>query len=224
MPPRTIPICFWLVTLLCLSGSSSGAKNPPVAGFPLTISIYNEAGVAPADLAEAEHTASWIFRDAGLAVTWLDCRMQEEASPALESCRDAAVPTHLHLRILRRSVGLIDSAFGISYLTSDGRGCYSDIFLEPIQQLQAHEGFQVPLGNMLGNVAAHEIGHLLLGVNSHSRSGIMRPHWNYDDLANVRKRAMLFTEEESRVIRARLAASSREPRQASIVPRPPAGS
>ena len=32
--------------------------------------------------------------------------------------------------------------------------------------------FAIPLGDII----AHEVGHLLLGANSHSPSGIMRPH------------------------------------------------
>ena len=30
--------------------------------------------------------------------------------------------------------------------------------------------------NPLGDIIAHEVGHLLLGANSHTRSGIMRPN------------------------------------------------
>ena len=40
-------------------------------------------------------------------------------------------------------------------------------------------------GLTLGVVAAHEIGHLLLGANNHSRRGIMRPHWNRKDLEDA---------------------------------------
>jgi len=203
---RILSIYLSLLTLPCLVHSSAWAKNPPVTGSPLTVSIYNEAGLASAALAEAERAASSIFHDAGIDVTWLNCGDPHELSAASTSCRETVAPTHLQLRILKRSAGLSESAFGVSYLNTDG-GCYSDIFLEPIQELRAHEGFQVDLGIMLGTVAAHEIGHLLLGVNSHSPSGIMRPHWHYDDLSATRRRTMVFTDEQGQAMRSRLAAT-----------------
>jgi hypothetical protein len=41
-------------------------------------------------------------------------------------------------------------------------------------------------GTLLGRVIAHEIGHLLLGTASHSRSGLMRARWTDDELRQDR--------------------------------------
>ena len=38
---------------------------------------------------------------------------------------------------------------------------------------------------ILGHAAAHEIGHLLLGSNSHSPFGLMRARWSGQDLQNA---------------------------------------
>ncbi len=38
---------------------------------------------------------------------------------------------------------------------------------------------------ILGHAAAHEIGHLLLGSNSHSPQGLMRARWSRQDLQNA---------------------------------------
>jgi len=35
---------------------------------------------------------------------------------------------------------------------------------------------------LLGRAVAHEIGHLLMGTNQHSASGIMRARWSRCDL------------------------------------------
>jgi hypothetical protein len=54
--------------------------------------------------------------------------------------------------------------------TTSGR---ASIFCERIAATPgALQYFPIPLGDII----AHEVGHLLLGVNSHSRSGIMRSH------------------------------------------------
>src|SRR6266566_4513303 len=88
-----------------------------------------------------------------------------------------------------------DSTLGISYLSSDGTGCQADIFYEGIEKLR-YETFVDP-AIILGHVAAHEIGHLLLGSNSHSTGGIMRAHWNMEELARANKRLLLFTKSQS---------------------------
>ena len=40
-------------------------------------------------------------------------------------------------------------------------------------------------GLILGVVIAHEMGHLLLGPDCHSRYGIMRPNWHIEDLQDA---------------------------------------
>jgi hypothetical protein len=52
---------------------------------------------------------------------------------------------------------------------------------------------------------AHEIGHLLLGANSHSRTGIMRAFWSGDDLTLAARAYLLFTPGQSRQMKTRLA-------------------
>jgi hypothetical protein len=52
---------------------------------------------------------------------------------------------------------------------------------------------------------AHEIGHLLLGENSHSRTGIMRASWSDYELSMEGRHEMSFTAEQSRRMKSRLA-------------------
>ena len=59
--------------------------------------------------------------------------------------------------------------------------------------------FEVPI--LLGCVIAHEIGHLLLGLNSHSGSGIMQRRWERKQITQVMTGTPLFTH-EAKLIRA----------------------
>ena len=62
-----------------------------------------------------------------------------------------------------------DGVLGAAHV-SGGR---ASIFCDRIATTRgALQSFPIPLGNII----AHEVGHLLLGGNSHSPSGIMRPH------------------------------------------------
>jgi hypothetical protein len=191
--------------ILCLRTSPSKAEDGRPA--ELVVAVHNHAGVSANTLAQAERTASLIFQQAGVDVDWANCDRPAGEGQIAPSCHVTEFPRHLQLSIARRSKNLTESVLGVSFLAEDGSGCYSDVFLEPTEEL--HEKLHViNLGTLLGYVMAHEIGHLLLGTNSHSEAGIMRPQWNGRDLANASKGELHFTQAQGQTMRARVAASS----------------
>jgi hypothetical protein len=97
---------------------------------------------------------------------------------------------------------LSESSFGVSYLSSDGIGCYSYVFYQRVAEQQRINEQNAAV--LLGHVMAHEIAHLLLGTNSHSASGIMRAHWCAQELGSANKGELLFTPEQARVMTKRL--------------------
>lgn len=60
--------------------------------------------------------------------------------------------------------------------------------------LQAASPIVTP--SLLGHVLAHEIVHILQGVNVHSASGIMKPRWNKRDFDAMRRAPLSFTPED----------------------------
>jgi hypothetical protein len=92
---------------------------------------------------------------------------------------------------------------GISYLSADGVGGYADLFYQRVAEM--HETSQVNMSSILGHGIAHEIGHLLLGTNSHSASGIMRVRWERAELTSVSKGTLFFSAFQSRQMRTKLA-------------------
>jgi hypothetical protein len=90
---------------------------------------------------------------------------------------------------------------GTALLDEKGVGYYAYVFYDSVQRIAEER----KLGHaMLGDVLAHEIGHLLLGSNSHSVSGIMSAHWHGEELRRISEAAMLFTPSQSRMLRDRL--------------------
>lgn len=180
----------------------------------LKVSVYNDAQV-PADVLKlAENEASRIFRQAGIELYLLNCRIPAVSEGASRACREAVFPEHLHLRIVRKSLGLKGETLGISFQSDDGSGCYADLFYEPMEQLHRSNG--ADLASLLGHVAAHEIGHLLLGANSHSSAGIMHVHWTAEELTSARVGGLVFSESESRRMRARLATAMQASKEAPL--------
>jgi hypothetical protein len=60
--------------------------------------------------------------------------------------------------------------------------------------------FRASEAQILGEVIAHEIGHIMLNLDEHTEIGIMRGAWDLEDLANIAKGYLVFTKEQSRMI------------------------
>ena len=110
-------------------------------------------------------------------------------------CASFEWPTHLAVRVVSRSQLTTSEVFGVAFLSADGEGCYSDIFYDRVMEL--HANWNVSLADTLGNVMAHELGHLLLGSNSHSGMGIMRAHWQSEELRRLSRGGLWFTNEQA---------------------------
>jgi hypothetical protein len=179
---------------IVFSNTTVWAKNLAQESSGVAISVFNDSGISAELLKQAEEVSSHVFGEAGIHVDWVNCSPGDEAPGGKVACRQA-IPQHLHLHVVRRSLNLRDSILGISYLASDGTGFQADIFYDEIEKLR-HETFVDP-AIILGHVAAHEIGHLLLGTNSHSHRGIMRAHWNMEELESANNGLLLFTKSQS---------------------------
>ena len=117
-------------------------------------------------------------------------------------CASFEWPTRLAVRIVPRSAHATSEVFGVAFLSAEGTGCYSDIFYDRATKL--HADWNVGLSDLLGNVMAHELGHLLLGSNSHSRAGIMRAHWQGEELNLLSRGNLWFTREQGEQMRGKL--------------------
>lgn len=166
-------------------------------------------------LKAAEDQARGIFRRAGLETVWVNCSPKLEKHEP-ESCYFADA-THLTLKISPRAMNAqvrdrID-VLGTSYPDEKGDGYFAYVFYDRVREL----GERRTLGHaLLADVMAHEIGHLLLGSNSHSLNGIMCGRWEAEQLRSVAEGGMSFTPFESRVMRERLL--TRQSAQAKLVP------
>jgi hypothetical protein len=55
--------------------------------------------------------------------------------------------------------------------------------------------------SLLGHVLAHEIGHILQGVEHHSSMGVMKEKWDYRDYLEMQRQPLRFTNEDLLLIR-----------------------
>jgi hypothetical protein len=88
-----------------------------------------------------------------------------------------------------------DLVFGQAFVGESGTGMYADVFLDRIQA--AHDQYGTSVPRLLGAVAAHELGHLLLGFQAHSWTGIMTPVWESESLRLMSMGNLLFSREQA---------------------------
>lgn len=191
-----ILVRFWIVgcSLLAHAGEAT-AKNPQLAVF-----VMNGTNAPQRNVLAAERNAAGILQHAGVDVRWLNCGAGDVSEA---QCRDIERPAAV-VRLIPHARSFGGEVFGVSFVNGDA-GTYADLFFEPIEQLHK-ENKDISLATILGDVLAHELGHLLLGSNAHSEDGIMQAHWTKDQLRRGEMGRMRFSEHQALRIRSRVAA------------------
>jgi hypothetical protein len=92
------------------------------------------------------------------------------------------------------------TALGRSYAGNDG-GSIASIFLAPVRDQAA--AANVPWDMVLSYAAAHEVGHLLLGVQAHTPRGVMKAHWDRSDYLDMFQNRCHFTRTQAAALAGR---------------------
>ena len=164
-----------------------------MAQTSITVVVNDTAKIRPAVLLTAENEAARLFHSAGISVRWLHCAKTD-------ACRRQLLPNEYVLHIVPNGKTQGDFVYGVAFLGEDGHGKYSDIFFDRIRMAPAN----IDTGKLLGVVAAHELGHLLLGSRAHSLVGIMQPVWEQECVRKLGMGMLLFTPEQARLMRQRI--------------------
>ena len=184
-----------------LWASIAGAQSSETGR--LKVMVLDSVGVSPALLRRTENETARIFRDAGIEIQWVNCLKRGEA----ETCHHVLGANEFMLHIVPHGNTRTDLVFGEAFLGEDGSGKYADVFFD---RIQAASGPSEPdTAQLLGAVAAHELGHLLLGSRAHSRAGIMQPVWERECLRRIWMGSLLFTREQARSIQLRFGVPTR---------------
>ena len=165
----------------------------------IVVSVFNRAGAPVQAVLGAETIAAKIYERGGVIIVWRNC--STEVQPDLERCGAANKPGEIVLNIEHQALTRTADIYGVAFLGQDGRGKFCDVFYDRI--LTLHHSGRVSEETILGIVAAHELGHLLLGPDSHSATGIMRPQIQCQDLLVPEFGVNHFTSQQLQKIRMR---------------------
>jgi hypothetical protein len=179
------------------------AAAPAVIPDSLVIRVYDNAGLLQAERARAISRADAILSRADIDIEWIDCPAGRSGG-ASSICGTPPAPGELVVRIVNAPADAGSrartQALGYSLIdTTTGLGTMATLFVDRITRLATSA--RTELATVLGRTLAHEIGHLILGSNEHSRTGIMREHWTAVDLVNTTARDWLFLPAQSERMR-----------------------
>ena len=176
--------------------------SAPEAALEIRVRTYNHAQVPDKLLADAKRHATYAFQRIGVNLSWMDCPLREEDIEHYSDCHRPWESTDLFIKIISSSKGFVvpSNAFGLAVLPEDGEDrVRAYVFYDPVLKLSTD--YRVGASLVLGHVAAHEIGHLLLGSNGHSPFGIMTASWQGTELKKAAQGGMLFNRMQAERIR-----------------------
>jgi hypothetical protein len=162
--------------------STIGVRVAVASSASLTVRLYNSSRIPADELGAARDVADAILRDTGIDVVFRPCG---PSAGGTDSCDEPLKRSEVVVRIIDAptfNATLHPDAYGVTYIVKDiNRGWLATVFSDRIGA--AAERVGVEPGTLLGRVMAHEIGHLLLGIDYHGPVGVMRAEWT-DDLLN----------------------------------------
>jgi hypothetical protein len=197
----------------------SEARTPDVVAH-VKVSLFDDAHIAPVTLAQARVRATFLMAQAGIGLEWLNCPAADPSdfTPSVSPCSVVEWPRHLSVRIVLRgnSANPEPETFGRAFLNDAGCGVYAKVYYQNL--VASRDILQLTEGDMLGFVIAHELGHLLLGSNSHSTTGVMQAHWTATTLHEAAHNTLFFTSAQAATLRSRLSRASMDLAHASSSP------
>ena len=189
------------LTLLLLGsrGVTPVLVAQPVQPAPrITVRLFNYTNAAEKPLHEAKEIASGVFEEIAVELTWLDCSPGHERLDS--SCQHQPTATAINLRLADESADPDIFECGLAVPAPPGGfSKHAIVFRECVAKLGVLEDSTRVA--VLGHMFAHEIGHLLLGLGSHSAKGIMKYPWGHREIELADKGWLRFSARQGERIR-----------------------
>ncbi len=194
-----------IVGSLVLFSGSAGATDRALPEARVMVRLYDQAELDAGTLERARQISSKVFRLAGVEIDWVACSVDGTESKPI--CAKPLGPNEISVRILERSAsrkGTASHAAGAHAFQLPGiKGAgFISLFQDRLKTLPVDK--RVHIGTVLGYVMAHEIGHILLPPNSHSRAGLMKAVLGRAEWAAASMGGLNLTSKQRRIINRRV--------------------
>jgi hypothetical protein len=156
------------------------------------VRMFSTDEVPTRTMMDARVTASRILQAAGVRIRWADQKSAAQSDPT----ETIDVRFLYSPRVGHTSKALAEAApFAAS-------GIRITVFFDRV--LRVFDSHYAPDGFILGHVLAHEIGHVLLKMENHSQTGLMKARWTQNDFQQMRWKKLDFTPDAVVVIQQNL--------------------
>jgi len=196
-------------TLFVATATAAAADSQ--AAYPVTVRVYDRAGLDAATTRTALATSEVALRSASVTVRWEECAVGSLVGGVTARC-DAPLAGEYVVRIVRTADGSGRGGHALGDALVDiatGSAVFATIYFQRVQRLSQSAGADE--GELLGHAIAHELGHLLLASHVHSGQGLMRPVWRERELRRRRDDDWQFSAQDAAAIRARVEAARLSP-------------
>ena len=164
-----------IVVLLVLSFTSISVASAEPAN-ELTIRVHDYAHLPTALVALTEQRVREIYSSIGVSTRWIpSVDPTESAGKAIPRQAGELVLIILSPSMVRRKA-LPDEVLGTAAVAPESGASVAYILFDHVSRVAGASTLQIV--NVLAPVIAHELGHLLLQIGSHSRGGLMRAFWS----------------------------------------------
>ena len=157
-----------------------GQALPAAPGRKVTICFAHDPGVPFEVTGRAEAVTSAIYRQIGVSVDWRSTR-----------CPGGSIQIGLQF-VTPRTDHPGAFAYALPY-----EGTHVVLFYDRVAATARDHQSTAAL---LGHVMAHEIGHILEGIDRHSESGLMKANWSADEIQLMRVQPMVFSDIDTDMI------------------------
>jgi hypothetical protein len=153
----------WALAASLTAGTATAGDTAPGT---VTIRLDDLAQLPARDLDAAKSEMYRIFHQAGLEITWVEGRVMPR-------------PGQLTLILLKGNAQATSEPGDVAG-EAVRQTSRAYVYCNRLDAVTKH--LPVDANVILGRVMAHEVGHLLLPPNSHTRIGIMRPHVDFEQV------------------------------------------
>ena len=181
--------------------AADAQENLSTSDPTLTVVVYDYAGLSDSSMKEVESLSAVLLSRAGIRTQWVHC-LGHQPGPRPALCDGDLETGSVMIRILLSHPGQPNKLGDPLGWASVGNS-YASLDASEIRKYADHNG--LPTGNLMGYVATHEIGHLLLG-EKHALSGIMRAVWGKTEYRDMAQRWLGFSDSERQALRQALPA------------------
>jgi hypothetical protein len=185
-----------LMMLVLCAGSATATPREPVGA--VTIRIHDYSIIERHQLRQAERQVADTYARIGVALDWRPLVRPTELGTSGAWPTDLTDITIVVLtREMAQRLALSADVAGYAPITREHGGRIAFVLGDRTREIAIHG--RVDQASVLAGVIAHELAHLLMPERSHSRDGVMRPHWNPAEFRNVGRRQ--FSDAEAASIR-----------------------